>query len=475
MFDEPSNVLAGRYASDQMRAIWSPARRVVLERRLWLAVLKAQQQLGVDVPEQVVQAYENVADQVDLQSIAQRERTTRHDVKARIDEFCELAGYQHIHKGMTSRDLTENVEQMQIRESLALVRQRAVAALIRFGRRAAEFADMPMTGRSHNVAAQVTTLGKRFANAAEELLTGVEHLEQLLERYPLRGIKGPVGTQQDMLELLDNDRENLRELEQRIARHLGFARVLGAVGQVYPRSLDLEVVATLLQLAAGPCSFAKTLRLMAGQGLISEGFQPGQVGSSAMPHKVNARTCERIGGLGHVLAGHVGMLAGISGDQWNEGDVSCSVVRRVAIADAFFAMDGLLQNLLHVLDELSVFPAQIRRELEDNLPFLATSKVLIACVQRGLGRETAHALIKEHALAAARALRETGRDELGLLARLANDPRIPLDLDELGGLLSQPIDFVGTAVDQARALARTVEQLALKEPDAAVYVPAPLL
>ena len=197
------NVLATRYAGADLAAIWSPEHKIVLERQLWVAVLRAQRDLGVAVPDGVVEAYEAVVDKVDLESIAARERVTRHDVKARIEEFCALAGHEHIHKGMTSRDLTENVEQLQVRQSLELVRDRAVAALARLARLASEHETTVMAGRSHNVPAQATTLGKRFATIADEMLVAVARVEELLARYPLRGIKGPVGTSQDMLDLLE--------------------------------------------------------------------------------------------------------------------------------------------------------------------------------------------------------------------------------------------------------------------------------
>ena len=199
------NVLAARYASPELVRLWSPESKVVLERRLWIAVLRAQRELGIPVPDGVIEDYERVAEDVDLASIAARERVTRHDVKARIEEFAALAGHEHIHKGLTSRDLTENVEQLQIRLSLEHVRDRTVAVLARLARRAAEHAELVLTGRSHNVAAQATTLGKRFASAADELLVAYERLEDLRARYPLRGIKGPMGTAQDMLDLLGGD------------------------------------------------------------------------------------------------------------------------------------------------------------------------------------------------------------------------------------------------------------------------------
>ncbi len=184
-------------------------------------------------------------------------------------------------------------------------------------------------------------------------------------------------------------------MQSRVARHLGFERVLTSVGQVYPRSLDFDVVSALVQAAGGPSSLALTIRLMAGLELVTEGFQPGQVGSSAMPHKMNTRSCERVNGLAVVLRGYLSMVSELVGDQWNEGDVSCSVVRRVALPDAFFAADGLFQTFLTVLAEFGVFPAVVQRELDRYLPFLTTTKVLLAAVRRGVGRETAHQAVKE--------------------------------------------------------------------------------
>ncbi len=477
------NVLATRYAGADLAAIWSPEHKIVLERRLWVAVLRAQRDLGIAVPDGVVEAYDEVAargaDGVDLASIAARERVTRHDVKARIEEFNALASHeqvavQHIHAGMTSRDLTENVEQLQLRQSLALLRDRAVAALARLARLAAEHETTVMAGRSHNVAAQATTLGKRFATVADELLIGVERVEELLARYPLRGIKGPMGTAQDMLDLFDGDAGRLAELERRVAAHLGFERVLTSVGQVYPRSLDFDVLSAVVQLVAAPSSLATTIRLMAGHELVTEGFAEGQVGSSAMPHKMNTRSCERVNGLAVVTRGYLSMVGELAGDQWNEGDVSCSVVRRVALPDAFFAADGLFQTFLTVLDEFGAFPAVIQRELERYLPFLATTKVLMAAVRNGVGRETAHEAIKEAAVGTALAMRQ-GRSENDVFAQLAADPRLGLTEAQLSSLVAEPITFTGAALAQTQAVVRRVTELVEAHPAAAAYAPGAIL
>lgn len=455
--------------------IWSPTGKVMLERDLWIAVLEAQSQLGVDVPAGAIEAYRSARDTVDLPSIAERERVTRHDVKARIEEFNALAGFEHIHMGMTSRDVTENVEQLQIARSLRLVRDRTVAMLARLAERAVEHRDQAITGRSHNVPAQTTTLGKRFANAGQELLVAHTHLEHLLGTYRLRGLKGPVGTQQDLLDLFGGDTAKVDELERSIATRLGFDGTLTAVGQVYPRSMDFEVVATLVQLAAGPGSLATTIRLMAGGDLVTEGFRAGQVGSSAMPHKMNSRSSERIGGFTKILNGHLTMVGGIAGDQWNEGDVSDSVVRRVALPDAFFAFDGLAETVLTVLAEFDVFPAIIDRELRRYLPFLATTKILMACVKAGMGREDAHERIRSHAIASAAAMRTGDVDGSDLIDRVAEDPGIPVERAALDAAVADPTAFSGRAAEQVDTFAAAVAAIAAAHPDAAAYTPGEIV
>ncbi len=469
------NVLATRYASAAMTELFSTGAKIVFERQLWVAILIAQKQLGLEVSDTVIKDYQAVINKVDLSSINEREKTTRHDVKARIEEFCFLAGHEKIHQGMTSRDLTENVEQLQIRRGLEIVIDRVVASLARLSALAVEHQDLAVVGRTHNVPAQITTLGKRFASAAEELLLSYRRLTDLLHSYPLRGVKGPVGTQQDQLDLFAGDNQKVAELEQIVATYLGFEKVFTSVGQVYPRSLDFEVVSSLLQTASAQSNLAHTIRLMAGHGLVTEGFKEGQVGSSAMPHKMNARSCERINGLTTVLRGHLSMTSDLLGEQWNEGDVSCSVVRRVAIPDAFFTIDGIFETFLTVLDGFGVFPKMIEHELEQNLPFLTTTRVLVAAMQKGMGREEAHEIIKEHALASAITRQENPHSTNDLVDRLANDQHLPLDHDELNSLFENPMEFAGNANHQIQKVVEQISDIIATHPDAAVYNPETIL
>ena len=461
------NVLASRYASPALVEIWSESGRIVLEREFWLAVMKAQREMGLDIPSQAIAAYEKVIHEVDLDSIRQRETTLRHDVKARIEEFCILAGYEHIHKGLTSRDLTDNVEQFQLLRSLQYLQLKYVALLRALSRRAQQWRELVIVGRTHYAAAQPTTLGKRLAMFGEEMLQAFRRLEHLLENYPLRGLKGAVGTALDQLTLLDGDQEKLANLQGKIRSHLGFKRELNAVGQIYPRSLDFEVLSCLYQLGAGIANFSRTLRLMAGSEAITEGFAPGQVGSSAMPHKMNTRSAERINGFQVVLGGYVHMVSGLAGDQWFEGDVSCSVVRRVALPDGLYAFDGMLETALHVIDDMGAYEAVIRNDLERYMPFLSTTTLLMESVRQGAGREGAHEAIREHSVALALEMREQGLKENDLARRLGNDERIPFVQNEIEKLFQESENYRGQAAEQVDQFTREVDELSARYPKSA--------
>lgn len=463
------NILAERYASPAMRSIWSAEGKIVLEREFWIALMKAQNSLGLDIPSEAIAAYEKVIDKVDLGSIADRERVTRHDVKARIDEFCALAGQEEIHKGMTSRDLTENIEQLQVYRSLGQVRFKTLAALGKLSRRAREFRDLTISARTHNVAAQTTTLGKRFAMIGEELLGALGHLDHIIETYPVRGLKGAVGTQLDQLSLFAGDTGKVTRLESALLEHLGLPRAASAVGQVYPRSLDLRVVSLLCEIGSAPSSFAVTLRLMAGHELAGEGFAEGQTGSSAMPHKMNSRSCERINGFQTLLRGYLTMASGIAGDQWNEGDVSCSVVRRVVLPDSFFAIDGMLETFITVLLQMQVHAEVIRRENRHYLPFLLSTTFLMEAVKAGAGRETAHEVIKEHAIAAANAFRRGETRANDFVERLAGDGRLGMSLEDLTAILTRGSTESGAAPAQVDGFCDRIDALLKDHPEAASF------
>ena len=442
------NVLATRYATKEMVAIFDPINKIIAERKFWITILKLQKKAGLPITDGDITAYEKVITKVDLAAIEAREKRTRHDVKARIEEFNELAGCEKIHIGMTSRDLTENIELIMIRDGLNLIRKRSLETLFLLEKNITKYEKTYITGRSHNVAAQVTTLGKRFASCGQELLFALAALEELINRLPLRGLKGPVGSGQDGISTLGSVKE-LEKLEAAIEKEFGFENTLTSVGQIYPRSIDFEVVSKLLQIAAAPSSMATTIRLMAGSNLASEGFKAGQVGSSAMPHKMNSRSSERINGMMVLLRGYTTMAADLAGDQWNEGDVSCSVVRRVVIPDAFYVADGLLHTFMTILTEFGIFEDNINKELQEQLPFLATTQILISCVKAGMGREAAHEVIKKHA---------TTNTASNFFKALSADKDFPLDLNQLTELIKNPADFAGSAIEQSQQVVDSIRK-----------------
>jgi adenylosuccinate lyase len=435
------SIVGKRYASSQMQSIWSAETKILKERELWIAVMRAQAKLGLDISTVVIAAYESVKTKIDLVSIERREAELKHDVKARIEEFNALAGHQRIHLGLTSRDVTENIEGRQMKTSLELTLSSSAQLLEELAKKIESYSDLAIVGRTHNVPAQLTTLGRRFASWSEEFLIALENLETLHAKYRIKGIKGAIGTGSD-LKALHSD--NWLEIERAVADELGTKETLIAPSQIYPRSLDLQVVASLYQLAAPIASIAINIRLMAGLGLVSEGKASGQVGSSAMPHKNNPRLSERVNGLFILLKGYLTMISEISGNQWNEGDVSESVVRRVALADSFFTIDAILRSMKKILSELQVNESAISRELDRELEYLLSSKVLLKAVEKGIGRESAHSLILESATESRSSSSES------FFELLAKNKEIGLSLSELEALKSNPDEHLGDASKQAQ-------------------------
>jgi len=471
------NVLSQRYAGPEINRIFSEEGRIMAERELWIAVMKAQRDMGVAIPEAVIAGFESAKQDIDLDFIKMRELETKHDVKAKIEAFVTASGMpEQVHKGMTSRDLTDNVEQMQFKKASQIILGRYVSVLRHLLDRASEYQDIVLTARTHHQAAQPTLLGRRLAMWAEELLIHIVNFDMFLNGYPLRGIKGPVGTQFDMLTLLGSP-EKVQTLEKRVAASLGFDAVLDSPGQVYPRSLDYALLSHLASMGAACENFAKGMRLMSGYELVTEGFREGQVGSSAMPHKMNTRSSERICGFSNLIKMYADGASRLAGDQWEEGDVSCSVVRRVIMPDALYASDGLCETTLTVLCHMGTYPVIIQKEVERYLPFLASTEILMTAVQAGIGRETAHEVIKRHAVAEAMAMRQEGTMPR-LSQRLANDEVFQtagIGEARLDAILKDTRHFVGNAREQIQQVQSKAEALLRRHADSARYEPGDIL
>jgi adenylosuccinate lyase len=316
----------------------------------------------------------------------------------------------------------------------------------------------------------VTTLGRKFATWGEELLFALEHLEEFMKRLPMRGIKGAVGTASDLEQLLPGKSEII---ENELASLLGFDQLLSVPSQIYARSIDLEMVAILNQLAAAPANVAINIRLMSGYGLVSEGFEKDQTGSSAMPHKVNPRLSERVNSLSALLKGYLTMVSEMSGGQWNEGDVSCSAVRRIALPEAFSAIDAILETTIHVFASLHIYEDKLKDELNECLPSLLSSTLLMHAVNAGVAREFAHQRIKQHFL-------EKQNDDhdgagSGFIERVLQDKELKIDASVVQSLLEMPIHLSGLASQQAKKFAEEVMNKIRNYPDAMSFRPSRIL
>lgn len=373
------------YASDAMLALWSPERRVVLERELWVLVMRLQNAAGVDIPTEAIEAYERVAPQINLESIAAREFVTRHDLQARLEEFNDLAGYGYAHWGLTSCDITDNATQYQVRWGVQLVWESAHKVLELLKPHILACRDTPCVARTHNQPAQPTLLGKRFATIADEILNGLTSVRSLYEMQTSRGLAGAVGTGQDLLTLLGSQ-DSYEKVNLAFVDFLGYNTRVGSVGQVYPRSEDATLCSALVGLLAGPANLARMVRLETGYGRMWEMFDDGQVGSSAMPHKRNSVISERINGLHFVAQGYLGMLGATSGAQWFEGDVSDSVTRRIGLPGLFKAVDATLLATARLLERLDLSKQAYAEELEEQWDAVNTGTLLAHGLRLGMDR-----------------------------------------------------------------------------------------
>ena len=465
------NVLAARYASPELVALWSPESKVVLERRLWIAVLRAQRDLGIPVPDGVDRRTTSASStHVDLASIAARERVTRHDVKARIEEFAALAGHEHIHKGMTSRDLTENVEQLQIRLSLEHVRDRTVAVLARLARRAAEYAELVMAGRSHNVAAQATTLGKRFASAADELLVAYDAAGGAARPLPAARDQGPDGHRAGHARPPRRRRRTARRPRTPRRRAPRLPRVLDSVGQVYPRSLDFDVVTALAAARRGPVVAGHHDPADGGPRARHRGLpaRPGrQLGHAAQDELPLHRADQRADGAAARLRGH-GRRAG-------RGAVERG--RRVRLGRAPGRAARRVLRPRRAVRDLPDRARRARRLPRRDRPRAGPLPAVPRDDGGAHGRGAGGRRPGDRARGDQGARRGASRWRCGRRARPRTTcwPASPPTSASPRSTLPDPLAFTGAATAQVTAVVARVDAIVAAHPDAAAYTPGAIL
>ncbi len=461
--------LSQRYASPAMQGLWGERRRIGLWRRLWLALMEVQKELGLDIPERALAEVRAHLDDVDLERAAEHEKRLRHDVMAHIHHLGEQApaARPFLHLGATSAYVTDNADLVLMREGLRLLLGRLAAVLVALGHLARRYRALPCLAYTHFQPAQLTTVGKRITLWMQDFLLDAEELLHRLDTLQFRGVKGTTGTQASFLELFHGDDEKVRELDLRVARKLEFAKVFPITGQTYTRKLDAQVLAVLSGIAASAAKFATDLRLLQHEGELLEPFEAEQVGSSAMAYKRNPMRAERMTSLARFVIELEGNAWHTAAEQWLERTLDDSANRRLVIPEAFLATDAMLVLATNVAAGLEVREAVIGRHVAEQMPFLATERLLMRGVTAGGDRQRLHEVIRTHAMAVAQAVAEQGAAN-DLLDRLARDPafkslKVSVRPDELdpaayvGRAPHQVDDFLGQVVP---ALLRRIEAVA---------------
>ncbi len=456
--DRYRHPLGERYASREMQAIFAPAHRYGMWRRLWLALAAAQHELGLSIGQTALDEMRAGLDRIDLTKAAEYERRFRHDVMAHIHLFGDVAPAARgiIHLGATSAFITDNTDLMIHRKALTLIRDRLIRCIARLATFAADYRDLPTLGYTHFQPAQPTTVGKRATLWLQDFLLDIEELDFRLGTLRFRGVCGTTGTQASFLELFDGDHEKVDALDEAVAQRMGFGDRYGVSGQTYTRKVDAQILGTLANVASSASKMGHDLRLLANLREVEEPFEEEQVGSSAMPYKRNPMRAERICGMArHVIVLAQDPLFTVA-TQWLERTLDDSANRRLSIPDSFLALDGILVLVENVSSGLVVNPQVIRRNLEEHLPFMASETILMHASAAGGDRQELHERMRAHSMAAAGRMKVEGAAP-DLLERIAADETFGMSLEKLGEI-TDPDQFVGRAPEQVdRFLAEWVQ------------------
>ncbi|WP_456473407.1 adenylosuccinate lyase [Desulfolithobacter sp.] len=462
VYQEP---LVSRYTSREMQKLFSEKFKFTTWRRCWVALAEAQHELGLSlVTRDMVDELKSHVENVDFDLAAKKEKEIRHDVMAHVYAYGkQCPGAEAIiHLGATSQFVVCNTDLIIQKKALLQIKAALVNVIANLASFARRYKDVATLGFTHYQPAQPTTVGKRNTLYIQDLLMDLEYIEMLEKQQKARGAKGTVGTQATFLELFGGDHAKVRELDRLVSKKLGFDTVFPVTGQTYPRKLDMKTAETLAGIGASAHKFAVDMRLLSNLKVQEEPFAKKQVGSSAMAYKRNPMRSERMTGLARKLMGLPANFAATAANQWFERTLDDSAIRRMDMAQAFLLTDAILKLYVNITSDMVVYPKQIEKYLRAELPFMATEKILMACVERGESRQEMHEVIREHSVAAGLAVKEEGKDN-DLLDRLAADERIPFDREELSGLLGNYQEFTGRAREQTEEYLEEVVQPVLEK------------
>ena len=448
MHDRYESPLSSRYASDEMQYIFSPDKKFSTWRRLWVALARAEMELGLPVTQEQVDELEAHLTDIDYDKAAAYEKKHRDDVMAHVHTYGEACpkAMPIIHLGATSCYVGDNTDVIIMREGLELVRNKLVQVLSRLADFAREYKALPTLGFTHFQAAQLVTVGKRATLWMNELLMDLEEVEHRISTLKLLGSKGTTGTQASFLELFEGDHEKVKELERRIAEELGFDAVVPVSGQTYSRKMDYNVLSTLAGIAQSASKFATDLRLLCHLKEVEEPFEKNQIGSSAMPYKRNPMRCERICSLARYVIVDAGNPAVTTATQWFERTLDDSANKRISIPEAFLAVDAILNIYMNVASGLVVHPKVIRRHVMEELPFMASENIMMDAVKRGGDRQELHERIRVLSQEAGRNVKDLGLSN-NLIDLMAEDPAFGMSREELTAHL-EPERYIGRCPEQ---------------------------
>ena len=442
------NPLTTRYAGQEMTENWSAQKKHSTWRRLWLALAKSEQKLGLNITDQQIAEMENHLDDIDFQDAAKTEKELRHDVMSHVHVFgkaCPTA-MPVIHLGATSCYVTDNSELIQLRDAMQIIKKKVVKVIAKFATFSKEYKDMPTLGFTHYQPAQLTTVGKRFTLYMQDFLFDLQRLEDELEKLPFRSIKGTTGTQASFLALFDGDSEKVKMLEKMVAEEMGFKNIIPVSGQTYTRKIDYYALSVMSGIAQSAYKFAGDIRLLANLKEIEEPFGKKQIGSSAMAYKRNPMRSERVCSLARFVMSLTANPANTHATQWFERTLDDSANRRIAIPEAFLGVDAILSLVSNIMSGLIVWPKMIENRINAELPFMATENILMAAVKAGGDRQVLHEAIREHSMEAAKQVKENGKAN-DLLDRLRNDEAFANIADQIDDIVN-PVEFVGRAPEQ---------------------------
>ena len=467
MNDRYESPLSSRYASDEMQYVFSPIKKFTTWRRLWIALARAEMELGLPITQAQIDEMEREKDNIDYELAARKEKELRHDVMAHIHAYGALCpnAMPIIHLGATSCYVGDNTDIIIMREGLQLIRDKLVRILDKLGRFAAAYKALPTLGYTHYQAAQMVTVGKRATLWMNELLMDLDEVEYRLANLKMLGCKGTTGTQASFLELFAGDQEKVLQLDKKIAAEMGFDLVQPVSGQTYTRKVDSAILATLSGVAQSAHKFATDLRLLCHMKEIEEPFEKNQVGSSAMPYKRNPMRSERICALARSVIADSMNPAMTSSLQWFERTLDDSANKRISVSEAFLAVDSILNLYENVASNLVVHPKVIEKHIMEELPFMATENILMDAVKKGGNRQELHERIRMHSLAAGSQVKDEGKPN-DLLERIAADPAFGLTREDVMKHLD-PADYIGCCPQQVdRFLAECVQPVLDKYPEA---------